>query len=169
MHHRRREGRAERDVRARRAVRAFRRAPGEPAPDVLGGALAPVPGEDGVQRAGRRVSGAGVPAEMVRGGDSGDAQGAVPRDEGLHAHRGHARPRHDVPHVHDPGESGLFRRARHDPQVPHVARAAARRDRALRQLAVRGRQAQRVQEPALARVGGHGRGAHGDARVGVRG
>ena len=48
-------------------------------------------------------------AEVDAGRDAAHAQAALRRDDALHAAGRHARPRHDVPHLHDAGEPRLRR------------------------------------------------------------
>ena len=74
----------------------------------------------------------------------GDAEGPLPHHDELHAEGRHARPRHDVSHLHGADQSRLLLRSRHGEEAARVARAAAGRDRDVRQLAVHRRQAQRL-------------------------
>ena len=57
---------------------------------------------------------------------------------------GTLRPRHDVPHLHGADEPRLLLRSRHGEEAARVARAAAGRDRAVREFAVHRRQAERL-------------------------
>ena len=76
--------------------------------------------------------------------DAGDAERALSHHAPLYADARAARPRHDVPHRDGTGEPGFRRRGRHGRQAARWPRAAAGRDRALRQLALHGRQAERL-------------------------
>ena len=82
--------------------------------------------------------------EMDAGPDAGDAEGPLPDHDRLHAEGRPPRPRHDVPHLHGADEPRLFVRSRHGEEAARLARAAAGRDRAVRELAVHRRQAERV-------------------------
>ena len=76
--------------------------------------------------------------------DAGDAQGPLPHHDRLHAEGRQARPRHDVPDLHGAGQSRLLLRSRHGEEAARLARPAAGRDRAVRQLALHRGQAQRL-------------------------
>ena len=71
----------------------------------------------------------------------------------LHAEGRHARPRHDVPDLHGAGQPRLLLRSRHGAEDAGVAGAAAGRDRAVRQLAVHRRQAERLRCRSAPRSG----------------
>ncbi len=58
--------------------------------------------------------------------NAGHAQGPLQDHERLYGQEGHARPGHDVPHLHGPGESGLLVRSRHGQEVPHLHGACSR-------------------------------------------
>ena len=73
----------------------------------------------------------------------------------LHAEGRHARPRHDVPHLHGAGQSRLLHRSRHGQEAARLAGAAAAGDRAVRQLALHRRQAQRLPVDALGDLARH--------------
>ena len=73
-----------------------------------------------------------------------NAEGPLQDHDRLHAEGRHARPRHDVSHLHRADQSRLLVRSRHGQEAARVARAAAGRDRAVRQFAVHRRQAERL-------------------------
>ena len=73
----------------------------------------------------------------------------------LHAEGRHARPRHDVPHLHGAGEPRLLLRSRHGEEAARVAGAAAGGDRAVRQFAVHRRQAERLSLVPLGNLARH--------------
>ena len=85
--------------------------------------------------------------------DAGDAEVPLRDHDALHAEGRHARPRHDVPHLHGAGQPRLRLRSRHGAQDARVAGAAAGRHRAVRQLAVHRRQAERLPVVPRARSG----------------
>jgi glutamate--cysteine ligase len=74
--------------------------------------------------------------QMDAGRDAQNAEVALRDHDALHAEGRHEGPRHDVPHLHHPGEPRLLVRGRHAPQDAGVAEAAAAVDRAVRQLAL---------------------------------
>ena len=82
---------------------------------------------------------------------------------------GTLRPRHDVPHLHGADESRLLLRSRHGEEAARLARAAAGRDRAVRELAVHRRQAERLSVVPLGSVARHRQPARRHAAVRVRG
>ena len=144
---------------------SFLGAPGEPAPDVLGGDHSHlVPGEDGVLRCGVAFLGLGFATPkwsveetpVMPKGRYRVMRGVQPTvgTRGLDMSvpsRACSHPPANLDFSPPPGR-------RHDPQVPHVLRAAARRDRALRlQLRRSWTASPAGTRPALARVGGHGR------------
>ena len=75
--------------------------------------------------------------------DAGHAQEPVCDHVALHAAGRQARPRHDVPHRDRAGELRFRQRGRHGEETARRRRAAAARDRSLRQFAVHRRAAQR--------------------------
>ncbi len=81
---------------------------------------------------------------------------------------GKLRPRHDVPHLHGADEPRLLLRSRHGEKAARRAGAAAGRDRAVRQLAVHRRQAQRLPVVPLGDLARHRQPARRHAAVGVR-
>ena len=76
--------------------------------------------------------------------DPGHAQGALRHHAALYADAGAARSRHDVPHRDGAGQSRLRRRGRHGGEAARRIGAPADRHRALRQLALHRRQAERL-------------------------
>ena len=73
----------------------------------------------------------------------------------LHADQGQARPRHDAAHLHDPDQPRLLIRSRHGAEIPGRARLAAGGDRAVRQLAVHRRPAERLPQLPQPRLDRH--------------
>ena len=145
-HHR--PGRADRPGRdlagARRPVRAFRRAAGDDPPDLPRGQCA-----SGAGARDRRAARHPLPRprrqpEMDARRNAENAEIALRDHDALHAEGRHQGPRHDVPHLHDPGEPRLLERGRHAPQDAGVAEAAAAVDGAVRQLALHRRPAERA-------------------------
>ena len=132
-------------ARARRPVRAVRRAARDDPPDLPRGATrisprcasAPTP-------LGIGFLGAGLLAEVDARRDAGHAEIALRHHDALHAEGRRQRPRHDVPHLHHPGEPRFRRRSRHGEEDARRPGAAADRHRALRQLALHRGQAQRL-------------------------
>ncbi len=92
---------------------------------------------------GIRFLGIGGQPEMDAGGNPAHAEIALRHHEPLHAEGRQPGSRHDVPHLHDPGEPRLFLGRRHAPQDAGVAEAAAAVDGAVCQLALYRRQAER--------------------------
>ena len=137
-------GRRQRHPRAGRPGRAVRRPGQDPARDLLRGARAPRPGARGRRPARHRHARPRLPAQVAARGHPLDAQGPLPDHGQLHADQGQARPRHDAAHLHHPDQPGLLVRGRHGAEVPGRARLAAGGDRAVRQLAVHRRQAERL-------------------------
>ena len=133
-------------ARAGRPVRALGRAGQDPARDLLRGPRASRPGQDRGRAARHRHARAGLPAQVAARRDPLDAQGPLRDHARVHAEEGRARPRHDAAHLHDPGQPRLRVRGRHGQEVPGRPRAAAGRDRAVRQLAVHRGPAQRLRQ-----------------------
>ena len=149
QHHR--PGRADRPGRdlagARRPVRAVRRAAGDDPPDLPRGQRA-----SGAAARDRRAARHPLPRprrqpEMDARRNAENAEIALRDHDALHAEGRHQGPRHDVPHLHDPGEPRLRERGRHAPQDAGVAEAAAAGDGAVCQFALHRRPAER---PAIA-------------------
>ena len=86
----------------------------------------------------------------------------------LHAQGRHPRPRHDVPHLHHPGEPRLRQRGRHGAEIPRGPRPAADRHRHLRLLALHRGQAQRLPLAPQRDLAPHRRQPHRHAAVRVR-
>ena len=156
-HHR--PGRADRPGRdlagARRPVRAVRRAAGDDPPDLPRGQRA-----SGAGARDRRADGHPLPRprrqpEMDARRNAENAEIALRDHDPLHAEGRHQGPRHDVPHLHDPGESRLRERSRHAPQDAGVAEAAAAVDGAVRQLALHRGPAERAAELARRHLARH--------------
>ena len=131
-------------ARARRAVRVVRRA-GRDGPRERGGDQC----ASGADRRGCPAAGARVPqprhdAEMEPRRNAGDAQGALPHHDRLHAEGRHARPRHDVSDLHGTDQSRLLLGSRHGHEAASGFGSAADRDGTVRQLAVHRRQAERL-------------------------
>ncbi len=110
QHHRpRRADRPGRDLaRARRPVRAVRRAARDDPPDLPRGQCA-----SGAAARDRRAARHPLPRprrqpEMDARRNAEDAEIALRDHDALHAEGRHQGPRHDVPHLHDPGESRLL-------------------------------------------------------------
>ena len=66
-------------------------------------------------------------AELEPRRHPGDAEGPLQDHDQLHAEGRHARPRHDVPHLHGADEPRLLLRSRHGQEAARLARAAAGR------------------------------------------
>ena len=153
-HRARRADRPGRDLAgAGRPVRAFRRAAGDDPPDLPRGQRA-----SGAVARDRRTAGNPLPGprrqpEMDARRDAENAEIALRDHDPLHAEGRHKGPRHDVPHLHDPGESRLRERGGHAPQDAGVAEAAAACDRAVRQFAFHRRPAERTANPGAATSG----------------
>ena len=113
--------------------------------------------------------GLGMTPKWTRARDAADAEEPLRDHDGLHAEGRHARPRHDVPHLHRAGEPRLRLRSRHGEEAARLARAAAGRDRAVRQLAVHRRQAERLPVLPLGDLARHRQSARRHAAVRVRG
>ncbi len=172
QHHHRacRRHRRRRDfARARRPVRALRRARRD-RPRHLRRA----------QRASRAIARGGDAArhrlprhrhepEMDARRDAGDAQGPLPHHGALHAEGRQARPRHDVPHLHRAGESRFLVRSRHGEEAAGRAGAAAGGDRAVRELAVHRGQAERLSLVPRRDLARHRSRPHRHAAVRLRG
>ena len=140
---------------ARRAARIVGRAAGNHPPDLRRGAYPSGGGEGGGRRARRRAGRARLPPAREAGRDPLDAQGPLSDHAGLHAQEGHARAGHDGSDLHGAGQSGFRVRSRHGAQDAGRARAPAGRDRAVRQLALRRGQAQRLLLLSQPCLGGH--------------
>ncbi len=98
-----------------------------------------------------------------------DAQAALPHHARVHAQGGHARPRHDVPHLHGSGQPRFRLRGGHGAEIPRRTRAAAGGYGAVRQLAVHRGRAQRLPQLPLTDLGRHRPGPHRHVAVRVRG
>ena len=107
--------------------------------------------------------------KWTRARHADDAEGPLQDHDRLHAEGRHARPRHDVPHLHGADQSRLLLRSRHGEEAARLARAAAGRDRAVRQLAVHRRQAERLPLVPLGNLARHRQSARRHAAVRVRG
>ncbi len=108
---------------------------------------------DCASRCGIGFLGLGMTPTWTRAEMPIDAEGPLQDHDGLHAEGRHARPRHDVPHLHGADEPRLLLRSRHGEEAARLARAAAGRDRAVRQFAVHRRQAERLPVVPLAKSG----------------
>ena len=108
-------------------------------------------------------------AELEPRRHAGDAEGPLQDHDQLHAEGRHARPRHDVPHLHGAGEPRLLLRSRHGQEAARVAGAAAGGDRAVRQFAVHRRQAERLPLVPLADLDRHRQPARRHAAFRLRG
>src|SRR5215218_196487 len=73
---------------------------------------------------------------MEPGRDAADAEAPLRHHAQLHAEGGLARARHDVPHRDRAGEPRFRLRGRHGQEAARLARAAAGRDGAVRELAL---------------------------------
>ncbi len=71
--------------------------------------------------------GLGMSPKWTRAADAGDAEEPLQDHDRLHAEGRHARPRHDVPHLHRAGEPRLRLGGRHGEEAARLARAAAHR------------------------------------------
>ena len=96
-------------ARARRAVRALRRAAEIDPPDLPRGACASGAGAPDRRPARHRLPRPRHEPEMEALRDAGHAEVALQDHGGLHAEGRRARPRHDVPHLHGAGEPRFFR------------------------------------------------------------
>ena len=128
QHHRPvRRHRRRRDLaRAGRPVRTVRRAGRDRAPDLLGADGASRAGARGGAPARHRLPRARHDADLDARRHADDAEGPLPDHDRLHAEGRHARPRHDVPHLHGADQSRLLVRSRHGQE------AARRRSRCSR-------------------------------------
>ncbi len=108
-HHR--AGRADRTgrdlARARRPVRAVRRPAGDDPPDLPRGQRPSGAGARDRRADGRAFPRARRQPEMDARRDAENAEVALRDHDALHAQGRHQGPRHDVPHLHDPGEPRL--------------------------------------------------------------
>ena len=140
---------------ARRSARAVGRAAGDHPPDLRRGAHPSGGGQGGGGRARRRAGRARLPPPRQARGHPLDAQGALPDHARLHAQEGRHGARHDGPHLHGAGQSGLRVGIRHGAQDAGRSRAPAGRDGPVRQLALRRGQAQRLLLLSQPCLGGH--------------
>ncbi len=99
--------------------------------------------------------GMGMTPELDPRRHADDAERPLQDHDELHAEGRHARPRHDVSHLHGAGEPRLLVRSRHGEKAARLAGAAAGGDRAVRQFAVHRRQAERLSLVPLADLDRH--------------
>ena len=154
--HRAPQGRPIGDAGAGRPARALGRPAPQPAPHLRRGARASRSGAHGLRGARHRLLWRGLPPRRAARGDPLDAQGPLQDHAPLHADARQPRPRHDDAHLHRAGQSRLRLGNRHGPQDAHRHGLAADCDGALRQLALRRGQAQRLpqlSQPRLDRYG----------------
>ena len=108
-------------------------------------------------------------AELDARRDAGDAEVALRDHDPLHAEGRQPRPRHDVPHLHHPGQSRLRRRGRHGAEDARRPGAAADRHRALRQFAVHSTASRTASSPtARDDLAGHRQPPHRHAALRLR-
>ena len=92
----------------------------------------------------RRLSRCRLCADLDARRNAGDAEGPLRDHARLHAEGRRLWAGDDVPDLHGPGQFRFRLRSRHGEEIPRGARAAAGRDRALRQFAVPRGQAERL-------------------------
>ncbi len=162
------EGRRRDLARARRPVRAFRRASRDDPRD-RGRTRRPFQKRKKLRRGLRDwLPDARHEPEAPARRNPDDAETALRHHGEIYAESRLSRPRHDVPHGDRADQSRFLQRSRHGEEAARLAGAAAGRDRAVRQFPFYRRQAQRLSLGAVRGLARHRSGAHRNAAFRLR-